>query len=413
MATPEQLLLSQMNPQQARLMDEQMRRQQTQQQSQGAGMLSGLVNAYSNMGRSVQGMVSPDSMPMGANEQQAVRQQEQQGLLRNAYEGPRTGDRVTQLRTVAKKLRATGSFEALMKAEQVDMQADQLQLKADELNVNRTKALMGASSKGMQTYKGMTMKDAEGNLYQTVIAADKDSGASSTKYVPLGDSPEYNKSTKLTPVVSSGENIGLDPFEAAKNTAKKEGAVVNAKKFNEIKVEAAQNYESATSLAKDLTRTLELIKLETEKGNLQGGVSAQLQDLSYALFGERPANMGELKTIFNENMFQQLKPLFGSQISDGERESVVDTFANIFKSGEVNLRLVDRMLNKTQGAMYNLEVLMQSDDYDQYTEYLVNKGRTETNRDPETGGDDIVQAYNPETGKIQAYNRTKGVYINE
>jgi hypothetical protein len=371
------------------------------------------VNAYSNMGRSVQGMVSPDSMPMGANEQQAVRQQEQQGLLRNAYEGPRTGDRVTQLRTVAKKLRATGSFEALMKAEQVDMQADQLQLKADELNVNRTKALMGASSKGMQTYKGMTMKDAEGNLYQTVIAADKDSGASSTKYVPLGDSPEYNKSTKLTPVVSSGENIGLDPFEAAKNTAKKEGAVVNAKKFNEIKVEAAQNYESATSLAKDLTRTLELIKLETEKGNLQGGVSAQLQDLSYALFGERPANMGELKTIFNENMFQQLKPLFGSQISDGERESVVDTFANIFKSGEVNLRLVDRMLNKTQGAMYNLEVLMQSDDYDQYTEYLVNKGRTETNRDPETGGDDIVQAYNPETGKIQAYNRTKGVYINE
>jgi hypothetical protein len=376
-------------------------------------MLSGLVNAYSNMGRSVQGMVSPDSIPMGANEQQAVRQQEQQGLLRNAYEGPRTGDRVTQLRDVAKKLRATGSFEAIMKAEQVDMQADQLQLKADELNVNRTKALMGASSKGMQTYKGMTMKDAEGNLYQTVIAADKDSGASSTKYVPLGDSPEYNKSTKLTPVVSSGENIGLDPFEAAKNTAKKEGAVVNAKKFNEIKVEAAQNYESATSLAKDLTRTLELIKLETEKDNLQGGVSAQLQDLSYALFGERPANMGELKTIFNENMFQQLKPLFGSQISDGERESVVDTFANIFKSGEVNLRLVDRMLNKTQGAMYNLEVLMQSDDYDQYTEYLVNKGRTETNRDPETGGDDIVQAYNPETGKIQAYNRTKGVYINE
>lgn len=413
MATPEQLLLSQMNPQQARLMDEQMRRQQTQQQSQGAGMLSGLVNAYSNMGRSVQGMVSPDSIPMGANEQQAVRQQEQQGLLRNAYEGPRTGDRVTQLRTVAKKLRATGSFEALMKAEQVDMQADQLQLKADELNVNKAKALMGASSRGVQTYKGLTMKDAEGNLYQTVIAADKDSGASSTKYVPLGDSPEYNKSTKLTPVVSSGENIGLDPFEAAKNTAKKEGAVVNAKKFNEIKVEAAQNYESATSLAKDLTRTLELIKLETEKDNLQGGVSAQLQDLSYALFGERPANMGELKTIFNENMFQQLKPLFGSQISDGERESVVDTFANIFKSGEVNLRLVDRMLNKTQGAMYNLEVLMQSDDYDQYTEYLVNKGRTETNRDPETGGDDIVQAYNPETGKIQAYNRTKGVYINE
>jgi hypothetical protein len=413
MATPEQLLLSQMNPQQARLMDEQMRRQQTQQQSQGAGMLSGLVNAYSNMGRSVQGMVSPDSMPMGANEQQAVRQQEQQGLLRNAYEGPRTGDRVTQLRDVAKKLRATGSFEAIMKAEQVDMQADQLQLKADELNVNKAKALMGASSRGVQTYKGLTMKDAEGNLYQTVIAANKDTGASSTQYVPLGDSPEYNKSTKLTPVVSSGENIGLDPFEAAKNTAKKEGAVVNAKKFNEIKVEAAQNYESATSLAKDLTRTLELIKLETEKGNLQGGVSAQLQDLSYALFGERPANMGELKTIFNENMFQQLKPLFGSQISDGERESVVDTFANIFKSGEVNLRLVDRMLNKTQGAMYNLEVLMQSDDYDQYTEYLVNKGRTETNRDPETGGDDIVQAYNPETGKIQAYNRTKGVYINE
>ncbi len=76
MATAKEQLLSMMNPQQARLLDQQMRGQQVAQRSQGAGMLSGLVQAYTGMGDTLQRAAG--MTPMGRNEQMA---REQRGLL--------------------------------------------------------------------------------------------------------------------------------------------------------------------------------------------------------------------------------------------------------------------------------------------------------------------------------------------
>lgn len=76
MATAKEQLLSMMNPQQARLLDQQMRGQQVAQRSQGAGMLSGLVQAYTGMGDTLQRAAG--ITPMGRNEQMA---REQKGLL--------------------------------------------------------------------------------------------------------------------------------------------------------------------------------------------------------------------------------------------------------------------------------------------------------------------------------------------
>jgi hypothetical protein len=69
MATAKEQLLSMMNPQQARLLDQQMRGQQVAQRSQGAGMLSGLVQAYTGMGDVAQRATG--ITPMGRNEQMA------------------------------------------------------------------------------------------------------------------------------------------------------------------------------------------------------------------------------------------------------------------------------------------------------------------------------------------------------
>jgi hypothetical protein len=71
-------------------MDEQLRRTQTLKQSQGAGMLSGLVNAYTNMGRTAQGLVSPESIPMGVYEQQASQQEKAQTEIGSALKGAKT-----------------------------------------------------------------------------------------------------------------------------------------------------------------------------------------------------------------------------------------------------------------------------------------------------------------------------------
>jgi hypothetical protein len=75
MPTAKEQLLSMMSPQAARLLDQQMRSQQVAQRSQGAGMLSGLVQAYTGMSDAFQGITS--GMPMGAMEQQAIKRQEQ------------------------------------------------------------------------------------------------------------------------------------------------------------------------------------------------------------------------------------------------------------------------------------------------------------------------------------------------
>ena len=73
MPTAKEQLLSMMSPQAARLLDQQMRSQQVAQRSQGAGMLSGLVQAYTGMSDAFQGITS--GLPMGANEMKALQAQ--------------------------------------------------------------------------------------------------------------------------------------------------------------------------------------------------------------------------------------------------------------------------------------------------------------------------------------------------
>lgn len=69
MPTAQEQLLSMMNPQQARLLDQQMRQQSNIQKSKGAGMLSGLVQGTLGSMDTLQGAFG--QTPMGANEQMA------------------------------------------------------------------------------------------------------------------------------------------------------------------------------------------------------------------------------------------------------------------------------------------------------------------------------------------------------
>lgn len=73
MTTPNQQLLSMLDPQQARLLDQQMRDQQVAQRAQGGGMLSGVVQAYTGMGDLAQRALG--ASPAGANEMQALQAQ--------------------------------------------------------------------------------------------------------------------------------------------------------------------------------------------------------------------------------------------------------------------------------------------------------------------------------------------------
>ena len=74
MATAQEQLMGMLNPQTARLLDNQMRQKQVAQRSQGAGMLSGLTQAYTGMADAVTGAAG--LTPMGANEQQVIQANE-------------------------------------------------------------------------------------------------------------------------------------------------------------------------------------------------------------------------------------------------------------------------------------------------------------------------------------------------
>ena len=89
MATAKQQLLANMNPQMARLLDNQMRDQQVAQRSQGAGMLAGLTQAYTGMGDLASRALG--AAPMGANEMQAIQAQEAQQKQQLKMSGVKQG----------------------------------------------------------------------------------------------------------------------------------------------------------------------------------------------------------------------------------------------------------------------------------------------------------------------------------
>jgi hypothetical protein len=391
MPTAQEQLLSMMNPQQARLLDQQLANRDIAQQAQGAGMLSGLVQAGLRGANTIGNVFG--TTPMGANEQAAIKGQQTQQQMMDAISGAQGADRIAKLRDTAARLRATGNYQALIKADQYDQMADQLEYKQDDLNIKKTQLLLSQQkpkSSGFASTEGEHFEDEQGNQYATVLVTNKDTGTSEVNYIPLGNAPEFS-GQPLKAIIKSGQYAGMDPMSAAELAGEKAGQIELQKEFMKIKVEGAQNYQTAKSTYSELVKALELTKQAYEAGELEGGIQAPLQQLYYNVFGKRPKTVGELNLIFNETTFQRLKPLFGGNISNGEREAVADTYTSVYKNGKVNIGILEQLIAKANGAMFNYNVLMTSDNYDDYVNKLQKEQPKPTRK----------RRYNPETGKFE------------
>ena len=133
MATAKQQLLANMNPQMARLLDNQMRDQQVAQRSQGAGMLAGLTQAYTGMGDLASRALG--AAPVGANEMQAVQAQQKQEaelkkqqLKRQAMQKALQGKTRTELSAIHKNNIAENPELANMAKSLVDSMDSDLEL---------------------------------------------------------------------------------------------------------------------------------------------------------------------------------------------------------------------------------------------------------------------------------------------
>ena len=144
MATAQEQLMGMLNPQTARLLDNQMRQKQVAQRSQGAGMLSGLTQAYTGMADAVTGAAGLS--PTGVNEQQAIQNEQKamkakqtQEIMLNAQkniEGEVLSERLLQ---IARNLEATGIPEALQKAAEMRNQSYEIKLKEQKLKLEQDK----------------------------------------------------------------------------------------------------------------------------------------------------------------------------------------------------------------------------------------------------------------------------------
>lgn len=137
MATAKEQLLSMMNPQAARLLDQQLRQKQVAQRAQGAGMLSGLVQAYTGMGDVAQRATG--IMPMGAMEMQARQQEKAQDEINTALKGVKTSEDYFR---AADKLANSTSAVARAKANQLREEGLRLKRQEQQMDVQNRQLAM-------------------------------------------------------------------------------------------------------------------------------------------------------------------------------------------------------------------------------------------------------------------------------
>jgi hypothetical protein len=83
--------------------------------------------------------VSPESIPMGANEQMAIQQKQLEKSQVDAIGGAKGANRVEKLRNIATRLRNTNNPKNMMLAEQYDSKADEIELKLQEIGFKQNK----------------------------------------------------------------------------------------------------------------------------------------------------------------------------------------------------------------------------------------------------------------------------------
>ena len=286
MATAEQQLLSSMNPQMARLLDNQMRDQQVAQRSQGAGMLAGLTQAYTGMGDLASRALG--AAPMGANEMQAV--QAQQGQNAKAVQLQQLqGKSPEQLRVIQRNALAAGQTEL----------ADTAKAMVDSYDTG---------GEGVK-YKGV----------KNVMVGGK--------IVPA----RFNNNTGRYENLNTGEVLDVSSIEVDDG----EGGVpvLDApvvKMINEVQTESQQNFLKANKLSSLIDRVL-------KEDDFTSGAMGALEQAIKSFFGKGDDETLTKKDFAGFAQIEALKLLPPGSASNMEFSKSIETVPDANSSKEVIL----------------------------------------------------------------------------
>lgn len=148
-----------------------------------------------------------------------------------------------------------------------------------------------------------------------------------------------------------------------RETAPEAGQKAAEKKYSESRVAALTEINKIQSGKKNVDRALELA---TKIGETGGWLNQAEYGVEKVL-GKVPKDKAEFVMLTGELMFQRLKPLFGGVISEGEREAIIDLYANIKKNPEQNEALLKSMQEYYDDALANAELYIDHKSFDDYT----------------------------------------------
>mgnify|MGYP003629999392 len=383
MATAQEQLMGMLNPQSARLLDNQLRQKQVAQRSQGAGMLSGLTQAYTGMADSVTGAAG--LTPMGANEQKAIQANAGQQEILNAMQGGEGETHSARLLNASKDLLASSNPQARMKGAQLQSegqkalaQEQSLKLRQDTLTLQQetasirkieaeeAKAKREAQLKIEQNKiknaatEQKLVQDSEGNKFTMITSETGDA----TTYTPAGDvlvpvgkiSTMQEVQTKL--VTDRNINAQFQDVYLKDRTA-------TVKKFGEVK-----------KVFNNASKSFELLEELEGAGGAVGGVVANFTREAKRYLGiqdSKSVPIELLKKKLGMSIAGKLKETFGgSQITDSERTFLVANMLSIDDTPEIMKRKLKAIMEVTSKGLSKLKDLSATKNYTGYTD-LQNK----------------------------------------
>ena len=202
-----------------------------------------------------------------------------------------------------------------------------------------------------------TVRDEKGNNFTMIPTLNNKTGELENSYSPIGDAP----SKPIGKTVVTGGEFAQTAGEAQRQKIETKGLETREADFQKLKVAATDSIPTLNASKNNLDRATALLDSVSTGGpvNLAG---TGLENF----FGVKGADKAELEIILGQEMFKSLKPLFGGVISEGERQAIVDIYANLKKGNIANKGVLKRLKQELDDGILKANLYQKSDNYEEF-----------------------------------------------
>lgn len=213
---------------------------------------------------------------------------------------------------------------------------------------------------------------------QLVVIKNPGEGKPSTvvRYAPLDKSPDARSEPDFTQPIEFVLEGGVTVDEDLKNDVRQIKQRIELEAQGAADKEKAKIYGqrlgSAPQLFQDTQESLlKLQEMERLAGIIEsGGKINEYADAINKLLGTTPADKGDFYSLAGEFMVRQLKPIFGGNVSNSEREGFEQFQAGLNQNVPVNLAIIQRLIKDTARQSKVYEYLMSDPTQEEFNGYL-------------------------------------------